>query len=75
MNEKDISLSVDGGTQRPSPFEQIRRETDDGSEYWSARELAKVLGYTEFGKFRNALQKAEVACENSGQEVDDISPM
>jgi DNA-damage-inducible protein D len=71
MNEKEISLSIDGGAQRPSPFEQIRRETDDGSEYWSARELAKILGYTEFGKFRNALQKAEVACENSGQEVED----
>ena len=27
-----------------SPFETIRHETEDGTEYWSARELAKVLG-------------------------------
>jgi DNA-damage-inducible protein D len=71
MSDRAISLSEDGGALRSSPFEQIRHETDEGSEYWSARELAKILGYTEFGKFRNAIQKAEVACENSGQVVED----
>ena len=54
-----------------SPFEAIRRVAEDGSEYWSARDLAKILGYTEYGKFRNAIQKAETACENSGQAVAD----
>lgn len=71
MSDKSISLSDEGGALRSSPFEQIRRETEAGSEYWSARELARILGYTEFGKFRNAIQKAEVACENSGQTVED----
>jgi hypothetical protein len=28
-----------------SPFERIRRTADDGSSYWSARELAGLLGY------------------------------
>ncbi len=54
-----------------SPFEAIRRVAEDGSEYWSARDLAKILGYTEYGKFRNAIQKAEEACENSGQAISD----
>lgn len=53
-----------------SPFEAIRHETEEG-EYWSARELAVVLGYTEYGKFRNALRKAETACEHSGQAPSD----
>jgi DNA-damage-inducible protein D len=70
-NDKAIRISEDGGSLRSSPFEQIRHETEDGSEYWSARELSRTLGYTEFGKFRNAIQKAEVACENSGQVVED----
>ncbi len=54
-----------------SPFETIRHTTDDGTEYWSARELAKVLGYTEYGKFRNTIKKAETACEGSGYAVSD----
>jgi len=58
-------------TFRVSPFEAIRRVAEDGSEYWSARELGKVLGYTEYRKFQNAIQKAEEACENSGQAVPD----
>ncbi|MBV9689071.1 MAG: hypothetical protein JO202_05100 [Ktedonobacteraceae bacterium] len=53
------------------PFEAIRRETEDGSEYWSARDLSKILGYTEYGKFKNAIQKAEEACQNSGQALSD----
>ncbi len=54
-----------------SPFEVIRRESEDGSEYWSARDLARILNYTEYGKFRNAIQKAEEACQNSGEAVSD----
>ena len=30
-----------------SPFDAIRKIADDGSEYWSARELYKILGYYE----------------------------
>ena len=41
--------------QHVSPFEQIRYETEDGGEYWSARELSKVLGYTEWRNFVNAI--------------------
>lgn len=54
-----------------SPFESIRRTDDEGHEYWSARDLSKVLGYTEYNKFKNAIQKAEVACEASNNEVSD----
>jgi len=65
------SGDLDTGVPRISPFESIRRITDDGSEYWSARDLAKILGYTEYGKFRNAISKAEIACESSSQATSD----
>ena len=58
-------------TPHVSPFENIRKTSDDSNEYWSARELANVLGYTEYRKFKNTVQKAEIACENSGQKVAD----
>ena len=54
-----------------SPFNAIRHSSDELGEYWSARELGKLLGYGEYRFFKNAIQKAEEACKNSGQNVLD----
>ena len=54
-----------------SPFEAIRRESDEGIEYWSARDLAKILGYNRWENFQNVIQKAEIACANSGHDISD----
>ena len=54
-----------------SPFEAIRRVADDGSEWWSARELYKLLGYSTWQKFQYAIEQAKKACDNSGQAVSD----
>ncbi|HLQ29924.1 MAG TPA: BRO family protein [Ktedonobacteraceae bacterium] len=54
-----------------SPFEAIRREAEDGSEYWSARDLAKILGYSDFRNFQDVLKKAKISCEESGQAISD----
>ncbi len=54
-----------------SPFDAIRHEDEHGKDYWSARELGKLLGYGEYRKFKNAIEKAEEACQNSGQAVAD----
>ena len=51
-------------------FEQIKHLKVDGTEYWKARELYKLLGYTEFGKFVPVIKKAKEACNNSQQEVN-----
>jgi len=66
-----VSDEEQSATPHLSPFESIRRVTEEGNEYWSARDLAKILGYTEFRKFSNAIQKAETACENSEQAISD----
>jgi len=54
-----------------SPFDAILRVTGEGKEYWSARDLARILGYTQYNKFTNAIEKAEEACKNSGQSVEN----
>jgi len=56
---------------RTSPFEAIRKEAEDGEEYWSARDLSKILGYAEWRNFTSAIEKAKEACENSGQAISD----
>src|SRR5437660_12726424 len=58
-------------TLHTSPFDAIRRIDEQGNEYWSARDLGKLLGYGEYRFFKNAIQKAEEACKNSGQAVSD----
>lgn len=54
-----------------SPFDAICRLNEQGNEYWSARELSKLLGYTRFDKFLPVIAKAEEACKNSGQAISD----
>src|SRR5215470_17726095 len=54
-----------------SPFDAIRHVDEDGNEYWSARELYKLLGYSTWQKFQHAVEQAKIACENSGQAVLD----
>jgi DNA-damage-inducible protein D len=53
-----------------SPFERIKH-TDEAGEYWSARELAKLLGYSGWQRFSDVIERAKTACENSGHAVSD----
>lgn len=50
-------------------FEDIKCVREDGSEYWSARELAIALDYVQWRNFRKVIDRAMIACENSGHEV------
>lgn len=43
----------------------------NGVECWSARELCKLLGYSLWQNFTKVIDKAKVACENVGHEIDD----
>lgn len=52
-------------------FESIRREDEQGHEYWSARELAPLLEYQKWQNFPQVIDKARLACEKSGKHVAD----
>ena len=54
-----------------SPFEKIKRMSEDGFEYWSARDLSKLLGYVQWRNFDNAVFKAKESCKNNGFNIDD----
>jgi DNA-damage-inducible protein D len=54
-----------------SPFEQIRRVNPAGTEFWSSREFARVLGYSKYPNFEQVIQKAKTACFNSAQPIVD----
>ncbi len=65
-------MQEDSDTLYTSPFDAIRKEGEQGREYWSARDLGKLLGYTtNYRNFQKAIDKAKVACEGSGQAASD----
>lgn len=43
---------------------------EHGAEYWSARELQPLLGYTQWRRFADAITRAMTSCEASGNKVD-----
>jgi DNA-damage-inducible protein D len=54
-----------------SAFERIKRVSVSGDECWSARDLARVLDYSEFRHFIPVIGKATDACAQSGHQVTD----
>ena len=52
-------------------FESIKHINEDGQEYWLARELQPVLEYAQWRRFSDAIERAKLACKNSGYEIDD----
>lgn len=55
-------------------FEDIKQIRPDGTEFWSARELAPALEYTKWENFQNVIKRAMIACENSGHSVGNDFP-
>jgi DNA-damage-inducible protein D len=54
-----------------STFEKIRQIDSNGIEYWSARDLMKILEYSDWRNFKAVLIKGQIACENSGHDPID----
>jgi DNA-damage-inducible protein D len=52
-------------------FEDASQVDEEGVEYWFARELQKLLGYTDWRNFLAVIAKAKEACQNSGQAIEN----
>ncbi len=50
-------------------FEDIKTVREDGSEFWSARQLGPALEYTKWENFSKVIKRAMIACENSGHNI------
>lgn len=53
-----------------SSFESIKHTNQEGIEFWLARELAIVLEYVQWRNFSKVIEKAMLACKNSGTDID-----
>ena len=55
-------------------FEEIKKIREDGTEYWNARELSEVLQYKKWENFSKVIDRAKLACQNSGRNIEDHFP-
>ncbi len=49
----------------------VQTEFESGVEFWLARDLQKVLGYTNWQNFKKVVESAATACNSSGHKVSD----
>lgn len=65
--------------ENDNSFEEIKHIDENGQEYWLARELQEVLGYTEWRNFSKVIDKAKISCKTSGEVENshfvDVSKM
>ena len=55
-------------------FDDIKHIDENGYEYWYARDLMSVLGYSKWERFKNAINKAMEACKCSNYKVSEHFP-
>ncbi len=56
--------------QQAPDFESLKHIDMYGEERWSARELGLLLGYKSWQNFEVAIHKAQIACQESGNDVE-----
>lgn len=54
-----------------SAFEKLKRTDERGNEFWTARDMSRILEYSEYRHFLGVIEKARDACKNSGNRIDD----
>ena len=65
MKELEVNLTM---------FDNIKHIDDDSNEYWSARELQKVLKYAKWENFHKVIKQAICACNNSNNKTKEHFP-
>ena len=51
-------------------FENIKMLDKTGFEFWSARNLMKCLGYSQWRRFEWVIEKAKISCNNSDNKAE-----
>ena len=52
-------------------FEYLKQINEHGAEYWSARSLQPLLGYSQWRRFEQAIERAITSCKESGNTPDN----
>lgn len=67
----EIEKNLDNIPDMKPSFENIKRRSDDGEEYWSSRDLCNAMGYSAYWKFSRVIEKAILVATQKGLKIDD----
>ncbi len=70
MNRSQPLAAVSHKVASQNTFEALKRVNDHGAEFWSARDLQSLLGYSQWRRFEDAVKRAMVSCGQSGNPAD-----
>ncbi|MCL2789037.1 MAG: hypothetical protein FWD79_00165 [Desulfobulbus sp.] len=66
IKTKKMELSIAGQS-----FENLEKANEHGAEYWSARDLQPLLGYSQWRRFEQAIDRAVSSCKQSGNPPEN----
>lgn len=69
--KKEIKMKKELIKTLSKDFENQSQSTESGIEFWFARDLQQLLGYSKWDNFRKVIVKAKIACEVAGKEITD----
>ena len=52
-------------------FEALKKLNEHSAEFWSARDLQPLLGYAQWRRFEDAIKRAMISCEQSGNKSEN----
>lgn len=67
----DALPDVQGWFTATSPFDSVRQVRPDGTEFWSARDLMSLMGYSSWRNFEVPIERAMKTAENQGLDVEN----
>ena len=70
-SDKNFINTVVPNYENASPFDQIMQVDKLGVEVVTARQLQPLLGYSKWQRFEETIERAKLACQNSGYEIKD----
>ena len=62
---------MDNVEKNQNVFENIKHIDENGNEYWIARELQKILEYSQWRRFNEVIGNAKIACYKSNQNIEN----
>jgi hypothetical protein len=66
--EQSQDLSTVASAAITINFEDLKKTNTHNAEYWSARDLQPLLGYSQWRRFEQAIERAQISCRQSGND-------
>ena len=66
-----MNMSNENIPELKPELENIKKNDDTGREYWTSRELYRVMGYSTYQKFAPVIDKAIKAALTKGLKIED----